>query len=155
LPWAEARRPGLTRLIGEENVDDTRFRRLVEWVRANEPSERTRAFVHGDFNTANVLVQRGEVTGIVDWEFAGHGWREYELAWALRARRTFMNTPAERAAIIEGYRSGGSFDSEQLRFCEVLNYLHCAYWDRESDPEYASFSLDRAADATRTKPSSE
>ena len=32
--------------------------------------------VHGDFHHANVLVDRDEVTGVLDWEIAGPGdWR--------------------------------------------------------------------------------
>jgi hypothetical protein len=34
-----------------------------------------------------------------------------------------------------------SFDPVQLRYCEVLNYLHFALWDLDHDPAYAALSL--------------
>ena len=88
---------------------------------------------------------------MIDWEFAGMGWREYDLAWALRARTVFLNTPEEREALLNGYRSHASFDGHVLRWCEVLNYLHFAYWARERRSEYASFALDRAREICRRK----
>jgi hypothetical protein len=58
-----------------------------------------------------------------------------------------LDTITERREVLEGYATVGSFDETQLRYCEVLNYLHFALWDIENDPEYASFSLQRAAAA--------
>lgn len=141
IAWADQHRVGLEGLIGEEGLSDARFRELARWVAANQPSRSNRTFVHGDFNTANVLLTGGVVSGVLDWEFAGTGCREYELAWALRARRHFLNSVAERDAILSGYRSQGTYDPERLRWCEVLNYLHFAYWARDSDSDYAGFAL--------------
>jgi aminoglycoside phosphotransferase (APT) family kinase protein len=86
----------------------------------------------------------GVVSGVLDWEFAGIGWKEYELAWALRARIHFLNSAAERDAVLSGYQSEGGYDAEQLRWCEVLNYLHFAYWSRDSNSDYCPFALTRA-----------
>ena len=102
--------------------------------------------MHGDFNTASVLFSDASISGVIDWEFAGMGWREYDLAWALRARTVFLNTREEREAILKGYRLHASFDATYLRWCEVLNYLHFAYWARERESEYASFALEKARD---------
>lgn len=141
IAWADQPRAGLEGLIGEERASDARFRDLARWIAANQPRRANRTFVHGDFNTANVLLTGGVVSGVLDWEFAGMGWKEYELAWALRARRHFLNSAAERDAILSGYRSQGDYDPEQLRWCEVLNYLHFAYWDRDSSPDDTAFAL--------------
>jgi hypothetical protein len=56
----------------------------------------------------------------------------------------FLNTPAEREAIQNGYRAHASYDENSLRYCEVLNYLHFAYWNKDNQPASASFALDRA-----------
>jgi len=80
----------------------------------------------------------------VDWEFAGSGWREYDLAWMLRARTSFLNTQAERDAILEGYLKHASYDEDALLWCEALNYLHFAYWTREDEPAYTSFAIEKA-----------
>ena len=89
-------------------------------------------------------VHDGALSGVVDWEFAGRGWREQDLAWVLRARTAFLNTPAERDALLQGYREHASYDEEALRWCEVLNYLHFAYWSREDEPEYTAYALHKA-----------
>jgi len=144
MSWPPQKRPWLHGLIGEEGLADERFKRLVSWVRTNDSVSPERVFVHGDFNTASVLFDNDSVSGVVDWEFAGTGWREYDLAWALRARISFLNTRPERDAILNGYCTRASYDENALQFCEVLNYLHFAYWSRESKPAYTSFALDLA-----------
>jgi len=146
IAWPAQKRPRLYGLIGEERVEDERFRRLVSWVQANNATGPGQVFVHGDFNTASVLFHDDSISGVIDWEFAGRGWREYDLAWTLRARSRFLNTEAERKAILDGYAQCSSHDEEALRWCEVLNYLHFAYWTRECEPAYTSFALDRAMD---------
>jgi aminoglycoside phosphotransferase (APT) family kinase protein len=144
LDWPPQRRPRLHGLIGEEEVEEVRFQRLVSWLQTHAPACDDRTFVHGDFNTASVLFCNGRLSGVVDWEFAGSGWREYDLAWVLRARTAFLNTQAERDAILSGYRVHSSYDTDALRACEVLNYLHFAYWSRKAEPDYTSFALRKA-----------
>jgi aminoglycoside phosphotransferase (APT) family kinase protein len=146
MSWPPQKRSQLHGLIGEEAVADERFNSLVSWVTASDAMSPERVFVHGDFNTASVLFDNNAISGIVDWEFAGTGWREYDLAWALPARMSFLNKKPERDAILDGYRAHASYSETALRFCEVLNYLHFAYWTRKTEPVYASFALDRAMD---------
>lgn len=148
IAWPPQRRPALYSLIGEENVADDRFQRLVAWLRSRPRACDDRTFVHGDFNTASVLFRDGAISGVVDWEFAGSGWREYDLAWVLRSRTAFLNTPAEREAILSGYRVHSAYDPDALRHCEVLNYLHFAYWSRIAEPDYTSFALEKALELT-------
>ncbi len=118
--------------------------RIVSWLRANTPVHREMTFVHGDFNVANVLLADGQVSAVLDWEFAGNGWREFDIAWALRARTHFLNTSDERGAVLDGYCSLGTFDRATLRWCEVLNYLRFARWDRAAGGGYGPFALERA-----------
>lgn len=40
-------------------------------------------FCHGDFHFANILMDRGVVTGVLDWEKAGWMWRSQELMRSL------------------------------------------------------------------------
>ncbi len=144
LPWDSQKRSRLAGLIGEEDVREERFEQIVSWLRKHAPTQGEPVFVHGDLNTASVLFQGGAVSGVVDWEFAGTGWREYDLAWVLRARRTFLKTPAEREAILAGYRERASYDESALRWCEALNTLHFAFWSREEEPSHTDFALGRA-----------
>jgi Ser/Thr protein kinase RdoA (MazF antagonist) len=147
VDWSEQRRSNLEGPIGPEEGADGRPRQLMDWLAANRPQHIQRSFVHGDYNTANVLINGFQLGGVLDWEFAGIGWKEYEIAWALRARVDFLNSRAERDAILSGYQSCGSFEGSQLRWCEVLNYLHFAHWTREANPRYSEFALIRAESA--------
>lgn len=61
-----------------------------------------------------------------------------------------MNSEAEHEAILSGYQTTGRFDAGQLQWCEVLNYLHFAYWSIGSDPEYLRFALARGEAAATT-----
>lgn len=146
LPWASQKRARLCNLIGEESVEDEGFVTLVSWLQEHAPQNRDEVFVHGDLNTASVLFCDDSLSGVIDWEFAGRGWREYDLAWVLRARTAFLNTLAERSAILEGYREHASYDEDALRWCEVLNYLHFAYWSKEEEPAYTSFAIEKACE---------
>ncbi len=144
IAWPPQKRPSLYGFIGEQEVEDQRFREVVAWIQSNDEIRPGQVFVHGDFNTASVLFHNDSISGVVDWEFAGSGWREYDLAWALRARSSFLNTKQEREAILDGYEQLSAYDVESLRWCEVLNYLHFAYWTKENEPDYTSFALERA-----------
>ena len=144
VEWEAQPRQRIEGLIGEQEHPDSRFRDLAQWLVAHGPARRRLIFVHGDFNTANVLLEGDVVSGVIDWEFAGRGFREYEIAWALRPRIHFLGSVEEREAILAGYRSVGEFDPDQLKWCEVLNELHFAFWNRDSDPVYSEFALSRA-----------
>lgn len=145
--WETNRRTSLYSFLGEEEIEDLRFREIVLWLQYNPPPEKDIVFVHGDLNDANALVQDGNVTAILDWESAGMGWREYELAWILRERRNYMNTEESREAFLEGYRSVTSYDEDALRWCSVMNCLHVAFWCRDRYPNFMEFNLARARDA--------
>jgi aminoglycoside phosphotransferase (APT) family kinase protein len=133
----------------EQEADDPRFQQLSAWLNANEIAPRDYVFVHGDYNTANILINDGAITGIVDWEFAGRGWKEYELAWSLRARMAFLNTQAEREAFLAGYCKYNQFNLTALCWCEVMNYLHDAWDSKKINSPYYDFSLERALELIR------
>lgn len=57
------------------------------------------AIVHGDFGPQNVLINHGELTALLDWEFAHRGHPVDDLAWAEWIVR--MHHPSSRDAIPE------------------------------------------------------
>lgn len=44
-----------------------------------------RQLVHGDFNPGNILVHNGEISGVLDWEYAHSGSRYMDIANLLRS----------------------------------------------------------------------
>jgi len=147
LDWTENRRSALYGFLGEEDIVDERFQEIVLWLESNPPEEKNYVFVHGDLNDANVLVAQGQITAILDWESAGMGWREYELAWILRERQHYMNTPESRDSFLRGYTSMTSYDPRALQWCEVMNCMHVAYWSRAKSRRYVDFNLEKAREA--------
>lgn len=55
---------------------------LMNWLETNLPEDtRAPVLVHGDFNIHNVLVSEGRISAILDWECAGFGAAEQDLAY--------------------------------------------------------------------------
>ncbi len=55
---------------------------LVEWLQHNVPKDpRPPVLVHGDYSIHNVLAKDGRITAIMDWECAGFGCPEQDLAY--------------------------------------------------------------------------
>jgi len=130
-----------------DNID---LNRVIDWLDSNKPEHSEYVFTHSDFNLANVLFSEDRINGIIDWEWAGTGWKEYDLAWILRERIAFTNTIQEREAILKGYCSSNDFNPKTLKWCEVLNYLHWIFWCKNStnsaDNEYAGFAMNKISD---------
>jgi aminoglycoside phosphotransferase (APT) family kinase protein len=146
LKWHHQKRPKLYEFSDKDVGSDPRFEKIISWLSANKPIRFDSVFVHGDYNPANVIFDEKEIKGIIDWEFAGLGWKEYDLAWALRARQYFLNSQKERNIILQGYSSVETYDPISLKWCEVLNYLHFADWAEETNSEYMNFALNKGAE---------
>jgi aminoglycoside phosphotransferase (APT) family kinase protein len=147
IEWEEQKRTALYGFLGEQELDEERFRTLVSWLRRNVPEEHTLGFVHGDLNDANVLVSDRRISAILDWESAGMGWREYELAWVLRERRNYMNTTTARQRFLAGYTTKASYNAQTLQWCEVMNAMHVAFWCKDTYPNFMNFNLQKAFEA--------
>lgn len=137
-------RQGLYGLMDQQRQEYAQFSRLLSWIDNNKPIASDYVLAHGDLHTAHVFFEDRAVSGMIDWESSGMGWREFDLAWILRARLVFLNTPAERDAILMGYCSRSSYDPLALQWCEVLMYLHFAHWSRGDGSGYETFALRRA-----------
>jgi len=56
------------------------LRPALDWLAARRPPPPSRASIcHGDFHPLNLLVSGGEVTGVVDWAWAGVGPAEFDV----------------------------------------------------------------------------
>ncbi len=66
----------------EESLSSPCLIWLVAWLEANVPQDpRSPVLVHGDYNYHNILAKDGKVIAILDWECAGFGCPEQDLAY--------------------------------------------------------------------------
>lgn len=94
---------------------------------ANPPKNGEIVFCHGDFHYANVLWTEHRISAILDFELAGYGDRDFDIAWALflRPGQRFLRTGEEIERFLDGYRgAGGSCDANAVRYYMAQCYVH-------------------------------
>jgi aminoglycoside phosphotransferase (APT) family kinase protein len=53
----------------------------LRWLELNAPQHCATRLVHGDFRTGNYMVEGDQLTGILDWEFAGWSAPDEDIGW--------------------------------------------------------------------------
>ena len=111
---------------GPEHIRRYGLEDLAALLDSCPPGGESRCFVHGDFHYANVLWQDGAVSAVLDWELAGAGVREFDMAWAvlLRPGQRFLDTPEEIEAFLAGYGARQSFSRRAF----AHYYIRAALW---------------------------
>lgn len=102
------------RLNGSTRVDNIRFKSEAEFnefllseVPESEREQATRTlsiihriyFTHGDLNMRNILIDKGKLSGIVDWENAGwlpEYWDYTKIHFTTRLTRRFLDDVVEK-----------------------------------------------------------
>lgn len=96
----------------------------LRWLEANVPAAVPPRLVHGDFRMGNVLVDKGHLTGVLDWELAHIGDPHEDLAYGCMTVWRFArpDRPAFGLASVEAlaraYEAAGgeTFDPVRFRF---------------------------------------
>lgn len=101
----------------------------LEYLRdyfATPPASPDKCFCHGDFHYANILWQDHHISGILDFELAGYGSRDFDIAWALflRPGQQFLKTATEQQAFLKGYAQSGIFDPDAVRYYMAQCYVY-------------------------------
>jgi aminoglycoside phosphotransferase (APT) family kinase protein len=93
----------------------------LAWIRAHEPARpASPSVVHGDLWPGNVLMRRGNVTGVVDWNVAGVGDSALDVGFA-KAGLALIPAPfPPPSPIRQGLHAGG---------CSAARRFHDAYND--------------------------
>jgi aminoglycoside phosphotransferase (APT) family kinase protein len=100
----------------------------IHWLEDHIPPATDPVLCHHDFRTGNYMLAGAEVTGILDWEFAGWGDRHEDIGWFCSKGWRFARLDREaggianRAPFYEGYEreSGRSIAPDRVFFWEVL-----------------------------------
>jgi aminoglycoside phosphotransferase (APT) family kinase protein len=100
----------------------------LAWLSARAPEPERICLIHGDFRTGNYLVDRGRLTGILDWEFAAFGDPLEDLGWMLARCWRFGAYDREaggigsRESLLAGYEaeSGRPLARPLIPYWEVM-----------------------------------
>lgn len=105
----------------------------------NKPSQEETVFCHGDFHYANLLWDKHQISAILDFELAGYGNRDFDIAWALflRPGQTFLKTDLERDLFLEGYQKHGSCSIKAVKYYMAQCYVYFLTFCDEDD--YCSY----------------
>ena len=95
---------------------------LYDYLNFNRPMSVNQCFVHGDCHYANILWKGGHISAILDYELAGIGNIEFDIAWAclLRPGQKFLNSKEEIDLFLRGYSNKGAFDYNNFAFYYAL-----------------------------------
>jgi aminoglycoside phosphotransferase (APT) family kinase protein len=132
LQEAEAALPTL-----ERELSPAEYTRAAQWLPAARQDERlaryTPALRHGDLWPGNLLIDEGQVSGIIDWEDAAVGDHAIDFADLHEAGAPFMD------ALIEAYRAAGGVFGEDERYrarrwFEGRAFMEVDWAARQPDP---------------------
>jgi aminoglycoside phosphotransferase (APT) family kinase protein len=101
-------------------------------LRRNKPRPLPLALVHGDFNPANFLYEKGKVTALIDWENSRVGDPREDLGWMV-AMDTMSNTsvmthPADEGGFLAYYNklTGFNVTPEELGYFMLFGTMNIA-----------------------------
>ncbi|MDD4000334.1 MAG: phosphotransferase [Bacilli bacterium] len=97
---------------------------VYDWLIKNKPNYINKCFVHGDFHYANILWENQKISGILDFELAGIGNKEFDIAWSiiLRPSQKFLLTKKEVVEFLKGYQSVNVCEEKLLIYYMALIY---------------------------------
>lgn len=122
-----------------ELLDHVHLPHLASFFSSPPKCEKT-VFCHGDFHYANLLWEKQQISAILDFELAGYGDRDFDIAWScfVRPGQTFLRTRRELDAFLEGYGSLAICNTEAIQYymaqCYVYFLSFCA-----DDKDYCRF----------------
>ena len=92
------------------------------------------ALVHNDFSYQNLLLRDGQLTAVLDWEFAHIGNPAADLGWHIAT--AYPDTSPD--GFLAAYRSaGGRLPSvSEMRFYQLWAYVRMAIFCAQSDASY-------------------
>jgi len=103
----------------------------LRWLELNMPSSGRQALCHGDFRTGNYLGQQGQLSAILDWEFASWSEPMEDVGWFMARCWRFGRRAAEaggigsRSAFYRGYDE----EAARLGLDHQIDVAAVPYWE--------------------------
>jgi aminoglycoside phosphotransferase (APT) family kinase protein len=118
----------------------------LRWCELNKPAPMETCLIHRDYRTGNYMVEHDELSGVLDWEFAGWGDPREDLGWFTARCWRFARPDLHAGGIghlddfIAGYRSVSPLDLDRdtLRFWQVMAHLRWAVIALQQAERHAS-----------------
>ncbi len=82
----------------------------------------TFSMIHADLHHHNVLVD-GERLTVIDFDDAGFGWHQYDIAVALYHSQATSNVAAVERAFVDGYRAKRAISDEALALVPMFQLI--------------------------------
>ncbi|RKZ35445.1 MAG: phosphotransferase family protein [Gammaproteobacteria bacterium] len=106
----------------------------LAWLERHAPKKNTTVLCHRDCRTGNYLVADGELTAVLDWEFAGWGDPLEDIGWFCAKCWRFGATDrdaggiADRETFYKAYEaeSGKTIVRQRVHYWEVMAHLRWA-----------------------------
>jgi aminoglycoside phosphotransferase (APT) family kinase protein len=113
----------------------------LRWLERHAPPKGRVALCHNDFRTGNYLVADGQLTGILDWEFAGWGDPLADIGWFCAPCWRFGRRQAEAGGIgsLDDFLRGYQAESGTLVDRRAL-----PYWKAMATMRWAIIALEQA-----------
>lgn len=101
---------------------------VLRWLERNRPQPNPPVLIHGDYRIGNIMVSKGKIAAVLDWEFAAWSDPDEEIGW-LCARCWRFGRPereaggvAARADFYRGYEaaSGRRIAAERIPYWEAM-----------------------------------
>ncbi len=118
-----------------EDVEDEVILNAISYLKENNPDFNQSTFIHGDFHYANIYWKDKEISGVLDWEYSGKGFKEHDIAIALilRNTQTFMDNISDIKSFLSGYKSLGNYEVNNLKWCLINGYVHFYLMHKNDD----------------------
>lgn len=118
----------------------------LRWCELNRPTPLPPRLLHRDYRTGNYMVANGQLSGILDWEFAGWGDPREDIGWFTARCWRFAGPQREAGGIgeledfFDGYNSVAELqmDRAALTYWQVMAHLRWAIIALQQAERYLS-----------------
>ena len=118
----------------------------LRWCELNRPEPLPPCLLHRDYRTGNYMVANGQLSGILDWEFAGWGDPREDIGWFTARCWRFAGPQREAGGVgelqdfLDGYHSISDLpmDRAALTYWQVMAHLRWAIIALQQSERYLS-----------------